>query len=506
MKKALFLACVAAAASVSAAVRHFDPITLAEGASASVKVQGADDAKAGLVSVAGVIVRDKEVIVTGLGIGTTDIQVTDSRGVFADFKVTVVPSYWDVLAKIFEDDPEIGREVIGGKVILTGATANSETLERVNQAKALDPDRIVSQVTYSPEALKAIVTDFLRRSDATNITVNIVGREVCLSGKVFDPGVARSLSERVLKFLREFPGVTVNVENIRVYKQKILISIEFVEWNDTRAKNLGIKPPDSIIANGNFSYGYDWNRGLTDDWGNNLSSGSTGTSGTGSGTEGGAVTKALQRSNEYANKLAQNLTMKTGVEISDVKFTINLAKQNGVARKTYGTTLATQSGEPVTFKNGGTYYIKTQAGGLGSGDLKQFDYGYNIVATPVIIDRETVDLAFDLDYSNLDNAKVKAADDYSISRYATKSKYIVRPGETIVLSGYKEQSESDVKDGWPILSHIPILNWIFGNRNHHQEEKEMLLVVTTDWIIEDSDAALKRLEELKQREVDAEMP
>lgn len=500
MKKALFLACVAAAAAVSAAVRHFDPITLAEGASASVKVQGADDAKAGLVSVAGVIVRDKEVIVTGLGIGTTDIQVSDVRGVFADFKVTVVPSYWDVLAKIFEDDPEIGREVIGGKVILTGATANSETLERVNQAKALDPDRIVSQVTYSPEALKAIVTDFLRRSDATNIAVNIVGREVCLSGKVFDPGVARSLSERVLKFLREFPGVTVNVENIRVYKQKILISIEFVEWNDTRAKNLGIKPPDSIIAEGNFSYGYDWTRALTD----NRSSKNEPKENTKDGTT--FIQNLLKNESEVANNLGQNLMMKTGVEISDVKFTINLAKQNGVARKTYGTTLATQSGEPVTFKNGGTYYIKTQAGGLGSGDLKQFDYGYNIVATPVIIDRETVDLAFDLDYSNLDNAKVKAADDYSISRYATKSKYIVRPGETIVLSGYKEQSESDVKDGWPILSHIPILNWIFGNRNHHQEEKEMLLVVTTDWIIEDSDAALKRLDELKQREVDAEMP
>lgn len=502
MKKTLFFACVAAAAVASAAVRHFDPVTLAEGASASVKVQGADDAKAGLVSVAGVIVRDKEVIVTGLGIGTTDIQVTDSRGVFADFKVTVVPSYWDVLAKIFEDDPEIGREVIGGKVILTGATANSETLERVNQAKALDPDRIVSQVTYSPEALRAIVTDFLRRSDATNIAVNIVGREVCLSGKVYDPGVARSLSERVLKFLREFPGVTVNVENIRVYKQKILISIEFVEWNDTRAKNLGIKPPDSIIAEGNFSYGYDWTRILDD----NRDSRNEPNEITPEGSKTPTVYNLIKNGADFSNKLTQNLKLASDVKISEVKFTINLAKQNGVARKTYGTTLATQSGEPVTFKNGGTYYIKTQPGGLGSGDLKQFDYGYNIVATPVIIDRETVDLAFDLDYSNLDNAKVKADDDYSISRYATKSKYIVRPGETIVLSGYKEQSESDVKDGWPILSHIPILNWIFGNRNHRQEEKEMLLVVTTDWVIEDSDAALKRLDELKQREVDAEMP
>lgn len=478
MKKPLIAFFVLQAAFLvsSAAVRRMEAETVLEGSTITVKSQGAEDAKASDERVASAAVRGKDVTVTGLGLGSTEIMLTDARGAFASFPVKVVPTYWEILSKIFADDPEISREVLGGKVVLSGATASADTLKRVNEAKELDPDRIVSQVTYSSEALQSVVVEFLRRSGATNIAVNVVGREICLSGKVYDPATVKSLGDRVLHFLQEFPGVTVNVEGIQTYRQKILIDIEFVEWNDDRARNLGIKLGDSltITAGEGLSAGakYEMKSGDRGDW------------------------------TETYNFGGDSLLKTDGL-----KATINLAKNNGVARKTYGTQLATQSGEPVEFKNGGTRYVKTLSGGLTSGDLKQFDYGYNLTAKPVIIDRETVSLDFKLDYSKLLNSsQTKDGGDYELVRYGTNSKYIVRPGETIVLSGFKSDESNETKHGWPLLSHIWGLQWLFGNKSHEDHGREMLLVVTVNWMVEDSDGAKAKLNEISTREVSVEMP
>ena len=94
-----------------------------------------------------------------------------------------MPVFWQVLKKMFTDDPEIVVDIVGDKVVIGGYTANVDTLRRVDTAKALDPSRIVTQVSYSTAQIAELVKDFLSRAAVTNIGVNVVGREVCLSGR-----------------------------------------------------------------------------------------------------------------------------------------------------------------------------------------------------------------------------------------------------------------------------------------------------------------------------------
>ena len=516
---------LAAATGAQGAVRHLKPVEVVEGEAVTVQAQGAESARSTGPAVADAALHESEVVVSGVGIGAADVQLLDARGVFADLRVTVVPNYWDVLKRVFVDTPEVSIELAGGKVVLMGATASTETLKLITDAKQLDPERIISQVSYSPDSLKAIVEDFLRRSDITNLAVNVVGRQVCLSGRVYDGGFAKSVQERIMKHLQDFPGVSVNVEDVKLYRQKIMLNIQFVEWNDTRARNLGIKGPDVLTAAASFDYGLNFNGS---DGGSSSStttrdSGNTHTATTGFSMQsqgGGApvktpidalndtVTRGLTGNWTDKGDGSRNVSWSGGLNagIREMEFKLNLLKNNGVAKKMYGTKLATQSGEEVKFQNGGTMHMRVQGVGAGSsGDLKKVDYGYQIAATPYIVDPETLNLEFNLDYSNIAQFDPETGN-LNINRYLTKSRYVMSPGETIVLSGFDSKTDQQTKDGMPFLSRIWGLQWLLGNTQSDSEERQMVLVVTVDWMVEDSEGAKQLVEEWKKRPVEVEMP
>ena len=205
------------------------------------------------------------------------------------------------------------------------------------------------------------------------------------------------------------------------------------------------------------------------------------------------------------NSWAHNWSGGANAKIEGVQATINLLKKNGAAKTLYSTTLSTQSGIEAEFQNGGTFYVNTLGGMGANGDMREIDYGYIIKATPLIIDANTVNLDFSLDNKQ---PLSKTADNLEISRYQTKSKYLVRPGESIMLSGYKYNNESESKKGTPWLSKIPwIGQYLFGNTSNDVVMNEMLLVVTVSWALEDdSERSAARLNEMKDRKVEVEMP
>ena len=366
----------------------------------------------------------------------------------------------ELVSKLFADDPEISVSSVGGKLVLSGSTANAEALKRVAQAVALNPSRIMSQVSYSPSALKVLVTDFLARSGQKSVAVNVIGHEVCLSGRMYDKGQIDALAARVKAFLADFPGVTVNVDALKVYKQKIMIGIEFLSYDVSRARDLGISLPDAVTATADLTY--------------TLHDNLTGT------IKGGGFTAAL-----------------------------NLLKQNQVAKKLYSTTLSTQSGESAEFQNGGTIYKQTSD--LYKSALTEIEYGYIIKAKPTIVDENTVNLEFDLDLrtpkTSTSTSTSTTGGDTDIARYQTKSKYIVRPGESILLSGFNQINEDQTRRGTPWFSCIPLIGSWFGNEATTRTTTEMLLAVTINWAVEDDTTNVtQRVQALRDHPVEIPMP
>ena len=518
-------------AAEAAVVRKLPEMKVVENETVATDAMKATAVRTSNAAVFGAALRESgEAVISGVRLGEATLSYVDERGVFASRSVMVVPAYWDVLRGMFSEDPEIVIAIVGDKVVVGGSTANVDTLRRVEQAKNLDAARIVTQVSYSTAQIGELVSDFLKRSNVTNVSVNVVGREVCLSGRMYDTQSIEQLKKRVEGFVHDFPGITVNIDELRIYKQKILINIEFVAYNDNMSRNLGFSGPEAITAGLDWNFGYEHSKNTggssssTHGTENKLSNNSkTGFENKPTGAEGSGPNSPQttdSRSLESAFSQTVNGESKkegdwkhawsgaANAKVEGVQATINLLKRNGAAKTLYSTTLSTQSGIEAEFQNGGTIHRSTMAGVGASGGLESIEYGYIIKATPLIIDPNTVNLDFSLDNKQPNSFETSPDKDIRISRYQTKSKYLVRPGESIMLSGYKYNSESGNKKGTPWLSNIPWIGpYLFGNTSNDVNMDEMLLVVTVNWAREvDSDATASRLNEMKDRKVEVEMP
>ncbi len=514
---AKFLALALAGAALSAqatVVRTLPAMTVVETETVSLDAMKATAVRSSNASVFTAALRGTdEAIVSGVRLGEATLAYVDEdRGQFAERPVKVVPSYWDVLKQMFADDPEIDIRIIGDKVVLSGSTASVETLKRADAAKAFDPNRIVAQVAYSTAQIGALVREFLARSGATNIAANVVGHDVCLAGRMYDQQSIDQLRARVEGFVKDFPGISVNTDDLRVWKQKILIDIEFVAYNDNMSRNLGFSGPDAISAGLSLNFGYDHSKttkgghdradSRTRERSESRSIGETSTH-TVDSSDSRSRTDGSTRGGDWQHSWNGG----AHAEVSGVQATINMLKQNGAAKRLYSTSLSTQSGIEAEFQNGGTIYRSTTPGMGSSGDMVTIEYGYIIKATPLIIDENTINLDFSLDNKQQDAAGSDSGD-IRLTRYQTKSKYLLRPGESIVLSGYKYNSESETKKGTPLLSRIPLLGpWLFGNTAKDVDMNEMLLVVTVDWALEDeTKSAQKKIKSLRNRKVKVDMP
>ncbi len=403
----------------------------------------------------------KELYVQGVSMGETLVSIIDKNGNIRKFKVQVFPEYWETLNAVFEEHPEINIELQGNRVLLTGETADVNVMRKLKQAVELDKDRIVNLVTYSEKALKALVQAFLIQNEKKDIQVKIIGNEIFLAGQLFDKEQIQTLVSDVQSYLKEFAGIKVNGSMLQVYKQKILIDIELVSYDESKAKNLGIVigSPISVRATGTGSMNF---------------------------TQGGSDSSG---------------SLSTTFEAQ-----LNLLKQNDAAKKVYSTTLSTQSGETAEFQSGGTLYKGVSD--LYKTSLDSIEYGYIIKAKPVIVDMETVNLEFSLELvvPRKSGQAAVTSSDMDLSRYTTKSKYIVKPGESILLSGFDDISQEQSKTGIPILSRIPWLGpWLFGNTNTASSNKKIMLMVKTRWEI-DSKKDQQSLQELKDKAIKVKMP
>ena len=523
--KILAVASALAALSADAVVvRKMPGVTVVENETISTDAMKATAVRSSNPAVFGAALRETgEAVISGVRLGEASLSYVDERGVFASRPVLVVPAYWEILKGMFSEDPEVTISIVGDKVVVAGSTANVDTLRRVDTVKNIDAARIVTQVTYSTAQIGELVNDFLRRSNITNVNVNVVGREVCLSGRMYDTQSIDQLKKRVESFVKDFPGISVNTDELRIYKQKILISIEFVAYNDNMSRKLGFEGPDSITAGMDWNFGYEHSKNTrgSSSYTHSSENKRTNEGKTGFDTKQNETTGATERTPSDSASLASTLSRTLNGEskkegdwahgwrggvnahVEGVQATINLLKKNGAAKSLYSTTLSTQSGIEAEFQSGGTFNLMTTPGAQSNGDLVQIEYGYIIKTTPLIIDANTVNLDF-----NLDNKQPLDNDGSRISRYQTKSKYLVRPGESILLSGYKYNSESENKRGTPWLSNIPwIGEYLFGNTSNDMEMNEMMLVVTVNWALEnESETVAARMNEMKERKIEVEMP
>ncbi|MCF7853775.1 MAG: type II and III secretion system protein, partial [Candidatus Pacebacteria bacterium] len=304
------------------------------------------------------------------------------------------------------------------------------------------------------EGLAPKIYDVLKQNDLKGIDVRIFGQTVYLAGKMYDEKKKEQAVKIVNSYIEPY-GCKVQPDGLMFHEANLVVKVQFVQIDRSKARDLGLKMGDIKMAadlTGDYAESSNWA------W-------------------SGQVTGGVQA-------------------------TINTLKQNGAGKVVYETDLAAKSGQEAEFQQGGTIYKEVATDN--SVGTEAIDFGFIVATTPKMVDKQTIDTEVRVEVS-VPVAGAEGDQDLNLSKYSTNSNYTLAPGDSIVLSGLSQAIANTTKSGVPLLSRIPLLGTVFGNKAEDVRSTEALVVVTVNERKRET-GAQDAFSAMKEEDVTPELP
>ncbi len=213
----------------------------------------------------------------------------------------------------------------------------------------------------------------------------------------------------------------------------IRISIEFLEVTSSAGEALGLRWPDSIHFSG------------------------------AGGASGDLASSAINYS----------------ASVTSSKGALNLLVKKGLAKILARPELFVRTGEEASFHSGGEFPVaySNASSGTFHRRVDWKPYGLSLKVKPRSHDHLHIQSDVALELSELNHgAGLEGIP--SLTRRKLETKTSSLDGETVILSGLLRQVEGKTKEGIPILSDLPLLGDLFGQRGTHTEDTELFMTVT----------------------------
>jgi len=282
------------------------------------------------------------------------------------------------------------------------------------------------------------------------------------NGAVFLRGTVKDLnsSDRAVK-IASTGGKVVNLLNVSVPASdpQILLKVRFISVDRTKSKQLGL----NIFSNG---------------FGNTIGGISTGslTTTTPTGSTGATVTGGTTPTNISVFYPGLNI----GATIQALQSTIGaqvLAEPN----------LLASNGRQASFLAGGEYpYPVVQGGGAGTAATVTImfkEYGVRLNFIPTITPRETIRLQVAPEVSALDFSDAVEISGFEVPAITTrkvKTEVELADGQSFVIGGLLDNTESETFQKIPFLGDIPILGKFFQSMQKTKANTELIVIVTPE--------------------------
>lgn len=155
---------------------------------------------------------------------------------------------------------------------------------------------------------------------------------------------------------------------------------------------------------------------------------------------------------------------------------LQLLQDEGVARVLAAPSLSTVSGEKATFLAGGDLPVST-VNGLGQASVTFRQFGIQLEIEPVMDRNNNIRSTIRAAVSSIDFSVVVNGVP-GLRRRETTSTITARPGETIIISGLVNASDTRNADKVPGLAEIPILGKLFRSDDFQRNRTELVVTVT----------------------------
>lgn len=404
--------------------------------------------------VADVKALQKQVLVTAINPGDTDIIIWDENQTQRSIKVRVVDTDPHVIA---EEIKRLLRNVEGieviamtSRVILEGKALRKEDLNTINRIAAIYP-QVTNLATLSPDVLNTIshhINNEFKASGLNGVKAVRMGNKIVLQGEVPSPDEKEKINIIASAFDIEFTNlVKVGV----TLKKMVLVNVDFVEMAKNKMTEAGIDWDDSLRVGGELSA----------------------ESGFGPDAESHGLNGSYKFGTSY------------GVTLKMVQ---NDKNAHIIARPK----LLCRSGEKAEFLAGGEIPIKTVTEHNTSVEYKPFGIILNIepivdnngnIATSIEVENSTIGDFFDGEPA------------FQSSRVRTNIN--VKSGQVIVLSGLVNREHAKAVDKIPLIGSIPILGELFKSRSFKSNKSELVIFVTPVVMSPDNDENKRLIQKTK---------
>ena len=124
--------------------------------------------------------------------------------------------------------------------------------------------------------------------------------------------------------------------------------------------------------------------------------------------------------------------------------------------------------------------------------------GITLSVTPRVSTSGLVTMEISQEVSNAVSTTSSNIDAPTIQQRQLESTVAVHSGETLVLGGLIQETESNAESGIPLIRRIPLLGKLFGETKKEQRRTELLVLITPR-VVNDRSDVRKIMEEFRQK-------
>lgn len=318
------------------------------------------------------------------------------------------------------------------------------------------------------------VANFLSTIPKTRATV--VGDKVIVEGD----DLSDADRDKVAELAKRYPQI-VNFTGQIGWEQTVLMDVKVVEFPRSKLRELGLK----WGATGGAAVGGIWRPVTRGD--------TTGLSISPPAGNAGALPVTSTSANGLVYPSSPIVTSAVNLGLNAQ---LQALEQNGTATVLAEPQLSTRSGYKATFHAGGEIPYSVASV---SGVTVQFKpYGIRLDIEPRVARSGAIRAVIDSEVSSIDSS-VSTTNGPALLTRRTRTEFNVKPGETIVLAGLLQRTNSTDTEGVPFLGNIPILGALFRSKRFQNKETELVVLVTPHLVDSNTPALKERIERVHER-------
>jgi Flp pilus assembly secretin CpaC len=317
---------------------------------------------------------------------------------------------------------------------------------------------LVRVVDVNPVWLSQVVRKVLGKG--SGVDVRVVKGRVLLEGEV----TSKTFQKKIKRLTELYPNQVLNFTTFREAfvegAKMVSVDIHFLQLSTTNQDQVGVH------------------------WGQFIGANLTGGTGDvplyyGEGTDLQSGVTPGQTSSQPLTQPVR-LTGGSGFNtfwslVGDLNATLDFLASHGMIKTMRRGKIITEGGTPGKYHTGGTLLVKLE--GFNSAELRRVPFGMDVKVTPIVDYKDQVKLEIEIEVSEIDQS-LSVGNLPGLRDTDVQATVNMQEGQSVLLTSQNNEKNTSSREGWWMLSRIPIVGWLFKGRSYTGDELNNAIFVT----------------------------